>query len=411
MTTTATFLGPVDELPPEGDERSPSTSTAVDYCASLFTDSSLLIEVSRDGATVLSNPHEKEIFQEFDLDLPEDGAPELRWKDKAFDIHLQGLFRDRSAFSTLSDASEPEDYVRRFLEVLGSSLDEPVFEHDGATLPLIRWQAGDDGESAQIQLLGVLLADDDQFERFCQAGDSDLGLIFEDAEIEAHGVRETLTVMALLGVTLGSTVSAEAGLFANLKKKKEMREQARQQQIVEQQAIQQRQAAIQAARQSGWLDVHNDAYFNYQVLESNKDGDRKVIVDISAQRAYLLVDGVVAIDTAISTARSGKVTPRGEFEITQRVAEGKTSTIYGCDLPFWQRLDDTAIGMHTGDLPGYPASAGCIRLPHSVAPVMFANTTSGMTVEVVDAWDQQEIQQTGQREILVAQVVQQRSDS
>lgn len=413
MNQSATFLGPVDELPAEGDDRSFSTASEVDWAASIFNNSSLVFDVSRDGVLVVSNPQESEPFQEFEVRLSEEGgAPEMVWKENAFDIHLQSLFRDRSAFGTLSDASDPEDYVRRFLEVLASSLDEPSIGHDGATLPLIRWEAGEDRDSARVQLLGLLLADEDQFEQFCRSQDSEIGLIFEDAEVEAHGIRETLTVMALLGVTLGSVTNAEAGLFANLKKKKEMREMARQQQILEQQAIQKRQAAIARAHQTGWLDVHNDAYINYQLLESSEGADRRVIVDISTQRAYLLVDNTIAIDTAVSTARSGKHTPRGEFKITQRVAEGKTSTIYGCEMPYWQRLDDSAIGMHVGDLPGHPASAGCIRLPHSVAPVLFAHTTSGITVEVVDSWNQQEIHQGARSgDMLVAQVVQRASDS
>ena len=41
---------------------------------------------------------------------------------------------------------------------------------------------------------------------------------------------------------------------------------------------------------------------------------------------------------------------------------------------------------HIGDLPGYPASAGCIRLPSNVAPIMFELTKSGTTVKVVDSW-------------------------
>jgi lipoprotein-anchoring transpeptidase ErfK/SrfK len=352
------------------------------------------------------------VFQKFDLELSEEsGDPKLTWNDDTFDIHLQSLFRDRSAFETLSDASEPEDYVRRFLEVLSSSLDEPAIGHDGATIPLIRWQAGADGESAQVQLLGLLLADENQFSQFCQSQDSDLGLIFEDAEVQAHGLRETLTVMALLGVSLSATTQAEAGLF-KFKEKKQAREQARQQQIMQQQAIQKREAAIQRAQQTGYLDIHNDAYINYQLLESNKDAERTVIVDISQQRAYLLLGNVVAIDTAVSTARSDKHTPRGEFKITQRVAEGKTSSIYGCDLPYWQRLDQSAIGMHVGDLPGHPASAGCIRLPYSVAPVLFANTASGVTVKVVDQWNQQELHQgSSQQNLMVAQVVERASDS
>ena len=60
--------------------------------------------------------------------------------------------------------------------------------------------------------------------------------------------------------------------------------------------------------------------------------------------------------------------------------------------------------MHVGDLPGYPASAGCIRLPHSVAPILFANTSSGVTVQIVDAWSGPAPQAASN--IIVAQVVQ-----
>lgn len=412
MKTSATFLGPVNKLPAEGADASLSSQSAVDCCASLFSDSDLIFDVSREGVFVVSNPQERETFQRFELSLPDgEEAPEIRWQEDTFDIQLQNLFRDRSAFDTLSDASEPEDYVRRFLEVLSSSLDEPSIGHPGATLPLIRWEAAENGESARIQLLGLLLADEKQFETFCKTEGSDLGLIFEDAEVQAHGLRETLTVMALLGVTLGSATQAEAGLF-KFKERKAAREMAEQQQILQQQAIQKRQAAILQAQQTGYLDMHNDAYINYRLLEQDQASERTVIVDIARQRAYLLVGNQIAIDTAVSTAREGKHTPRGEFKITQRVAEGKTSTIYGCDLPYWQRLDDSAVGMHVGDLPGHAASAGCIRLPHSVAPVLFANTASGTTVKVVDQWGQQELQQGGQQNnIVVARVVERTGDS
>jgi lipoprotein-anchoring transpeptidase ErfK/SrfK len=119
-------------------------------------------------------------------------------------------------------------------------------------------------------------------------------------------------------------------------------------------------------------------------LES--DGDRRVIVDVGAQRAYLLVDGRVAVTTPVSTARSGKHTPRGSFRITERIAKGKTSSIYGCEMPYWMRLNGSAYGLHVGELPGYPASAGCVRLPWAGARLMFQNTGRGTHVEIVDSW-------------------------
>ena len=184
--------------------------------------------------------------------------------------------------------------------------------------------------------------------------------------------------------------------------KKEMRIH----QVAYQSTVKKTPAPIQK-QQSGWMDVHQDAYINQALLDLGKSGNstKKIVVDVSKQRAYLLVDGQIAIDTAVSTARSGKYTPRGEFKITERVQSGKTSTIYGCSLPYWQRLGDSAVGMHIGDLPGYPASAGCIRLPYSVAPVIFANTTKGVTVQIVDSWDGPAPQAAPS--IIVAQVVQQ----
>ncbi len=124
---------------------------------------------------------------------------------------------------------------------------------------------------------------------------------------------------------------------------------------------------------------------NKKVLK-NGSGQREVIVDINKQRAYLLVGGVIAVNAPVSTARSDKYTPRGSFRITQRVRSGKTSTIYGCDLPFWMRLDYSAIGLHVGELPGYPASAGCVRLSKEGAGLIFDNTSSGVSVRIVDDW-------------------------
>lgn len=402
MNTTATFLGPVNQLPAEGSDQAPTGKSEVEACASMFAESQLWFDVSVDGVTLVANPQETELFQLFTLEVNENNAEATpAWRDQAYEISLQGLFPDAASFETLSDASEPEDFVRRFLEVISSSLKNSDLKAEGTTLPLIRWQAGDDGNSARVQLLGLLLANEDQFQAFCRNNSGEFGFIFEDAEIQAHGAREVITVLALLGITLGSVTSAEAGIFKPLAKK-EMRIQ----QVAYSSTVKKAPAPIQQ-QQSGWMDVHQDAYINQALLDYGKSNKstKKIVVDISKQRAYLLVDGQIAIDTAVSTARSGKYTPRGEFKITERVQSGKTSTIYGCSLPYWQRLDQSAVGMHVGDLPGYPASAGCIRLPHSVAPVLFANTASGVTVQIVDSWSGPAPQAAPN--LIVAQVVQQ----
>ena len=111
----------------------------------------------------------------------------------------------------------------------------------------------------------------------------------------------------------------------------------------------------------------------------------RVVVDVKAQRAYLFVDGKLAFETPVSTASKGRTTPRGTFTITEKIRTGKHSTIYKSAMPYWNRLDQSAIGMHTGQLPGYPASHGCIRLPDESARFIFDNAPKGTTVQVVDA--------------------------
>jgi hypothetical protein len=49
-------------------------------------------------------------------------------------------------------------------------------------------------------------------------------------------------------------------------------------------------------------------------------------------------------------------------------------------MPNMQRLTWKGIALHAGKLPGYPASHGCIRLPHGFSELLFGATDVGMTV-------------------------------
>lgn len=143
---------------------------------------------------------------------------------------------------------------------------------------------------------------------------------------------------------------------------------------------------------SHYTDSHQDAYINERLLAgASPSAPRKIVIDIGRQRAYLVIRGLVAIDTAISSARRGKLTPRGTFKITEKVKSGKVSTIYHVYMPYWMRIGETTEGLHVGDLPGYPASAGCVRLPQTVAPVLFEHVSIGVPVEVVDSWDEKDL--------------------
>jgi Ion channel/L,D-transpeptidase catalytic domain len=52
-----------------------------------------------------------------------------------------------------------------------------------------------------------------------------------------------------------------------------------------------------------------------------------------------------------------------------------TSSIYkGAQMPHMQRLTWSGIALHAGHLPGYPASAGCVRMPIDFAANLFSVT-------------------------------------
>jgi hypothetical protein len=49
-----------------------------------------------------------------------------------------------------------------------------------------------------------------------------------------------------------------------------------------------------------------------------------------------------------------------------------------------QRLTAKGVAMHAGNLPGYPASHGCIRLPKAFAKLLYGVTELGTPVMITD---------------------------
>ena len=126
---------------------------------------------------------------------------------------------------------------------------------------------------------------------------------------------------------------------------------------------------------------------NQWLLNQFNGSNSRMVVDLGKQKAYLLVNGKVALTTPVSSARAGMVTPTGDFRMSERVRTGKISTLYNVSMPFWMRLGSTPFGTHAGFLPGYPASHGCIRLPYTVAEAIFDHTSLGTPVSVYSSWN------------------------
>ena len=115
------------------------------------------------------------------------------------------------------------------------------------------------------------------------------------------------------------------------------------------------------------------------------EGPLLLIVSIVRQRAILYRNGIPIAVTTVSTGRDGHPTPTGVFTILQKREKHFSSLYHNAPMPFMQRLTWAGVALHGGQLPGYRASHGCIRLPHPFARLLFGVTTLGMTVIVTDA--------------------------
>jgi hypothetical protein len=94
-----------------------------------------------------------------------------------------------------------------------------------------------------------------------------------------------------------------------------------------------------------------------------------VLVSLPDQLLYVYRNGV----------RIGRV-----FTVLQKKVRHESSIYKGAQMPHMQRLTWTGVAMHAGNLPGYPASACCVRLPVDFAANLYSVTTIGTTVIIAD---------------------------
>jgi hypothetical protein len=120
------------------------------------------------------------------------------------------------------------------------------------------------------------------------------------------------------------------------------------------------------------------------VPEIAPQGPMLVVVNIATQRLVAYRNGVPIGVSTVSTGRPGNRTPLGVFTILQKAVHHRSSTYNNAPMPYMQRLTWRGVAMHAGNLPGYPASHGCIRLPLDFAQLLFGETSLGMTVVVVN---------------------------
>ena len=123
--------------------------------------------------------------------------------------------------------------------------------------------------------------------------------------------------------------------------------------------------------------------FVWQPERSPEQGVVTVLVSLSEQLAHIYRNDVRIATTTISSGRSGHRTPTGVYPILEKRVKHFSNLYDNAPMPYMQRLTWDGIALHGGNLPGYPASHGCIRLPHRFAKLLFEVTARGETTVIV----------------------------
>ena len=106
----------------------------------------------------------------------------------------------------------------------------------------------------------------------------------------------------------------------------------------------------------------------------------RVVISLNEQMAYAYDGDRLIGASTISSGRKGYDTPTGIFPILEKKRHHRSNRYNDAPMPYMQRLDWYGIALHAGELPGRPASHGCVRLPEKFAAKLFAATEVGTPV-------------------------------
>jgi lipoprotein-anchoring transpeptidase ErfK/SrfK len=249
------------------------------------------------------------------------------------------------------------------------------------TVPVLRWSDGNKINSGE--LLGFWLRNLADLEQLAHdepqlASCSFVGISEapKAGEVEGRFLREALASVVVFGLTslpFAASVS-KAGTQGSSNRAKHSTQSNRQTKTKRQEKTRPGNTRSSATHQE-------PAKVNSEVLAKAEPGNIRIVVNISKQRMYLMVRDEVAIDSPISSGRTGKATPTGNFTVSEK-DERHISSIYNCPMKYFLRLSGMSFGLHVGELPGYPASHGCVRLPEEVARTLFEQTPVGTNVTI-----------------------------
>lgn len=118
--------------------------------------------------------------------------------------------------------------------------------------------------------------------------------------------------------------------------------------------------------------------------ELSPSGPVLALVSIPQQTMHVYRNGILIGRSTVSTGTAGHSTPSGVFTILEKKTDHYSKKYDNAPMPNMQRLTWSGICMHSGNLPGYPASHGCIRMPYDFSRLLFSATEKGGTVVIGD---------------------------
>jgi hypothetical protein len=118
--------------------------------------------------------------------------------------------------------------------------------------------------------------------------------------------------------------------------------------------------------------------------ERAPEGPLLIVASTTEQVAYVYRNGIRIARSSVSTGRPGHRTPTGVFTILEKEVHHTSSIYKGAEMPYMERVTWGGIALHAGNLPGYPDSHGCVRLPLEFSKLLFGVTMKGATVIIAD---------------------------
>jgi len=118
--------------------------------------------------------------------------------------------------------------------------------------------------------------------------------------------------------------------------------------------------------------------------EISPRGPLMILISVPEQEMHVYRNGIMIGRSTVSTGSKGHDTPGGVFSILEKQSTYRSKKYQNAPMPYMQRLTWTGIAMHSGQLPGYAASHGCVRLPYDFSQLLFQTTSSGGTVVIGD---------------------------